>query len=496
MRFSSPSAALTAAHSAGARAPRAPQRHWAVAVRIAVGLLVAAVCSFLFARVLSALENQTALIRADLRVSALVQTFRTPALTKAMVFITDLGRWQGIVVGGIALSLGLALWRRKADIAAIAIALLFGTATIVLIKTHVHRARPEPGNALTFESSFSFPSGHTFVATVFYGLAAFVLFRAARGRAERSAIFLGGLVLVLLVGFSRIYLGVHWPSDVLASFAAGTVWLAVTITPLTLLDRDPDGHGALFTPNIRRLLLVLIGVAWFAALDVLATSIPLPQPHAVAIVVPVIPENDVPKRLFETLPKASEDISGRPMEPVNIVIIGFEDQVRAAFEAAGWQVADPLSLHSFRLELRAMLRKEPYPEQPGTPSFWNGRPNLLAFEKSTPANVVRERHHIHLWNAGVNSDAGRPIWVATAHFDKGFKRASALVPVHAIDPDIDLQREYVRRDLEATGRVESIVRLPVTGRLAGRNFAGDRFFTDGTACLLVLEPAPAPAVTP
>ena len=472
-----------------------PQRQWAVGVRIAIGLFVATVCSFLFARVLAALENQTALVRADLRISALVQTFRTPALTRAMVFITDLGRWQGIAAGGIALSLGLALWRRKADIVAIVLALGFGTAAIVLIKTHVHRARPEPGNAITFESSFSFPSGHTFVATVFYGLAAFILLRAARGPA-RSAIFLGGVVVVLLVGFSRVYLGVHWPSDVLASFAAGSVWLAVTITPLTLFDRDPDAHGALFTPEIRRLLLVLIGVAWFAALDVLAIKIPLPQPHHVAIVVPVIPENDVPKRLFETLPKASEDISGRPMEPVNVVIIGLEEEVRAAFEGAGWQVADPLSMHSLWREMRAIVGKAPYPEQPGTPSFWNGRPNLLAFEKATPANVVSERHHIHLWNAGVNSDAGRPIWVATAHFDKGFKRASALVPVHAIDPDIDLQREYVRRDLEAGGKVRSLVRLPVTGRLAGRNFAGDRFFTDGTACLLVLEPAPAPGPTP
>ena len=478
-----------------AQAPRAPDRQWAVGVRIALGLLVAMVSSFLFARVLSALQNQTALIRADLRVSALVQTLRTPALTRAMVFVTDLGRWQGIAVGGFALSLGLALWRRKADIVAIVLALLFGTATIVLIKTHVHRARPEPGNAITFESSFSFPSGHTFVATVFYGLATFVLLRAARGPA-RSGIFLGGVVLVLLVGFSRVYLGVHWPSDVLASFAAGSVWLALTITPLTVFDRRPDAHGALFTPQVRRLLLVFIGVAWFAALDALSASIPLPQPHTVKIVVPIIPENDVPKRLFENLPKASEDISGRPMEPVNVVIIGTEDEVRAAFEKAGWQVADPLSLHSLWREMRAIVGKAPYPEQPGTPSFWNGRPNLLAFEKPTPANVVSERHHIHLWNAGVNSDAGRPIWVATAHFDKGFKRASALVPVHAIDPDIDAQREYVRRDLEAGGKVKSVVRLPVTGRLSGRNFAGDRFFTDGTACLLVLEPAAEPGPGP
>lgn len=462
---------------------------WAIGLRIAAGLIVATVGSLVFVQLLSDLANQTPLIRADLRVSSLVQVFRTPAVTRVMIVATDLGRWQSIAAGAIALCLGLALWRRKADIIALVLALAFGQVALYLAKSLVHRARPEPGNALTFESTFSFPSGHTFAATVFYGLAAFVLFRAARG-ALRSVIALSGLLLVLLVGFSRVYLGVHWPSDVLASFAAGAVWLAFTITPLTLLDREPDSHGALFTLRVRRLLVVAIAAGWIAAIGVLIVKIPLPQPHTVAIVVPVIPESDVPKLLFETLPKASEDISGRPMEPINIVVVGTEEQVRAAFLAAGWLPADSLSLHSFHRELLAMARKAPYPEQPGTPSFWNGRPNLLAFEKSTPANTISKRHHIHLWNAGINSDSGRPIWVATAHFDNGFKRASALVPVHAIDPNIDQQREYVRANLEATGKVKSMVRLPVTGRLTGRNFAGDRFFTDGTACLLVLEPTP------
>ena len=120
--------------------------------------------------------------------------------------------------------------------------------------------------------------------------------------------------------------------------------------------------------------------------------------------------------------------------------------------------------------------------------------NMAGFKTRNPG--INPKTIAVVSSGNVNSDAGRPIWVATAHFDKGFKRASALVPVHAIDPDIDVQREYVRRDLEATGKVESLVRLPVTGRVSGRNFAGDRFFTDGTACLLVLEPAPGPATTP
>jgi membrane-associated phospholipid phosphatase len=460
--------------------------HWAVAIRVGVGLCVASLFSLLFARILSDLSTNTSLIRADLRLSTLVQSFRTPAFTRVMIFATDLGRWQGIVSGAIALGLGLALWRRKADIVALVLALSFGEVAVWLIKTLIHRARPEPANALTFEGSYSFPSGHAFVATVFYGLACYVLFRVTPG-ATRVLVVLSGLALVLAIGFSRVYLGVHWPSDVLASYTAAVVWLAATITPLAILDRNPSSHGSLFSPRLRSVLVALIGILWPGTIVLLYSSIPLRQPHTVPIVVPIIAEDDIPKRLFESLPKTSEDISGRPMEPINIVLVGPEEKVRAAFAAAGWTSADPLSLHSLRREVVAIAKKAPYPEQPGTPTFWNGRPNLLTFEKSTPQRTIRERHHIHLWNSGLNSSSGKPVWMATAHFDKGFKRASMPVPVHAIDPDIDRQREYVRHDLEAAGAVQSVTRLPVTGTLTGKNFAGDSFFTDGTACLLVLR---------
>lgn len=456
----------------------------AVIVRVAVGLAVATLCSVLFARILTDLSNDSALIRADLRVSNLVQTFRSASFTRVMVFATDLGRWQGILAGAIAVSLVLALRRRRTEIAALVLMLGFGQAAVWLVKTIIHRTRPEPGNALTFESSYSFPSGHAFIAMVFYGLAGYLLFRSER-RSIRSAAAVVTVVVVLSIGFSRVYLGVHWPSDVLGSFAAGTLWLALTVTSLSLRQPPPAPGGK----PLKTLLLESAGVAiaWAAALFVLYRSIPLRQPHTESLVVPIVAESDVPARLFLSLPKTSEDISGRPMEPINLVFIGTEDQVRAAFQKAGWSSADPLGLRSFRRELVAVTEHSPYAQQPGTPTFWNGRPNRLTFEKSTAANSIRERHHIHLWNSGLDSDSGRHIWVATAHFDKGFKRTNMPVPVHAIDPDIDRQREFVREDLESASAVRSATRLPVTGPQTGKNFAGDRFFTDGTACLLVLK---------
>lgn len=421
--------------------------------------------------------------------SALVQTLRTPALTRVMTFATDLGRWQGIAAGAVALGIGLLLRRRKADVIALGLTLIFGELALAAIKTFVGRARPDPANALTFESTASFPSGHTFVATLFYGLACFLLVRTM-GRAGRFAGWAVGAVLVVTIGFSRVYLGVHWPSDVLASLAGGVVWLAAAITPLSLLDARPGSRPAILPRRPRLALVAGLAVGWAAIIVSLFVAIPLRQPHAVPVGGEMIADADVPQRLFARLPRTSEDITGNPMEPINLVFVGSAGFLEDAFRQAGWVPADPLGLRSLRREIAAVAGRAPYPEQPGTPTFWNGRPNSLTFERATEANTIRERHHIHIWNSGVDSPSGDPIWVATAHFDRGFKRSGATpIPVHAIDPDVDRQRDYVVETLRRAGGVVSAKPFSVTGSLTGKNFAGDRFFTDGTARLVILKRA-------
>jgi hypothetical protein len=186
------------------------------------------------------------------------------------------------------------------------------------------------------------------------------------------------------------------------------------------------------------------------------------------------------------LPTHSEDLTGRPMEPINVVIVGGEEALRAAFRKAGWYDADPIDVRSMSKEIRALVSKRPYPEQPGTPSFWNGRPNALTFEHGTPANTIRERHHIHLWETGMVDLTGGSIWVGTVHFDQGLRRSAATpLLVHSIDPIIDRQRAYLRDSL--ANDLSSSQTFVVTSPSTGKNFAGDRFETDGKAELLRLR---------
>lgn len=450
------------------------------------GLSIALVFLYFFANILEDLANNDPLIRADLRVSALIQMFRTPELTKAMVFFTDLGRWQTLLAGAVALGLVLVLWRRTADILALALGLGLGEVLLWMVKNLIQRSRPEPANALALEGSFSFPSGHSFAAVVFYGLVTYFLMRAVRG-IWRVAVPGVGIALIVAIGFSRVYLGVHWPSDVLGSWAGGAAWVAVAVTALHARDYGRPKPLPYFPAAARVTVAALTSVAWAFLTVRLYVSVPIQQPHAIAVPRPNIPEGQIASQLFRGLPNHSEDITGRPTEPINIVLVGAEESMRGGFLRAGWRETNRLNLRTLRLEIKALLAKTPHPEQPEIPSFWNGRPDQLAFQKSTPTHLVRERHDIRIWNSGERSSAGMQIWVATAHSAREMQETSSLPFVSKIDPFVDRERQHVRESLEAAGIIRSAQSMTATQPTLGKNFAGDPFTTDGKALLLFLK---------
>jgi undecaprenyl-diphosphatase len=102
------------------------------------------------------------------------------------------------------------------------------------LKEYVKRARP-PYHEAAHASGYSFPSGHSMAAFVAYGMLAYILIQLIHHRRSRRAA-VGVLAgLVLLIGFSRMFLGVHWLSDVVGGFAAGACWLGLCITVLEII---------------------------------------------------------------------------------------------------------------------------------------------------------------------------------------------------------------------------------------------------------------------
>lgn len=164
-------------------------------------------------------------------------------VTRFMFFITEWHSAPGILaMTGL---LAWALWRRRERYWLLALALVVpgGMGLNVALKHTFQRARPAFENPVLELSTYSFPSGHTAGATLLYGfLVAYLLLRL-QGWRERLLVLAGAALMVGLVGVSRVYLGAHYPTDIVAAMCSGLAWLAVCITGVSTYRRRRQLQG-------------------------------------------------------------------------------------------------------------------------------------------------------------------------------------------------------------------------------------------------------------
>ncbi len=456
-------------------------------LRLTIGVAISIFLLILFFGIVQDLISRDPLVEADLRIVSLVQIFRAPAFDRIMVFITYLGNWQIVLAGAGLLAVHLALARRWLWLAGLVVSIGGGEGLVWAIKGLFGRLRPDLVNALVPAHGPSFPSGHAFVAFSFYALVAWFALDGVRTRWAKTLIALGVVICVAALGFSRIYLGVHWLSDVLASYALGGVWLTAMITALTIANAHgadaPQRSRTAGSPVMAGALILAWagGVAAFYATHPLMPHVP-PEPAVTAL-----SENNFLAGLFAVAPRFSEDIVGAPMEPLNVILVGSESDISRAFEEAGWKPTDRITAASTWRLILAELRNRPYPQAPGTPTFWRGKPNERGFERPTASDSARERHHLHLWDTSFRL-AGKPVWVGTVHLDESATTASGVrLPIHRIDAAVDREREALRGDFSRASCVTHLVEEPITEQMMGQNAVGSPFFTDGMALIVFLK---------
>lgn len=191
---------------------------------------------------------------------------------------------------------------------------------------------------------------------------------------------------------------------------------------------------------------------------------------------------------FDDHPRITETSDGHPGDPLNVSLIGTQEQLTAVMTAAGWYPAAALGLKS-DLEFAAdTMFSRPDDEAPVSRLYLFGRVEDLAFEQPV-GNNPRQRHHVRFWKTESRGPDGRPIWIGSASYDQrvGLSHTTGQI-THHIAPDLDTERDHLFHDLSTTGELTEV--SAVAGfhqQLTGRNGGGDPWHTDGQLLVGVIR---------
>jgi undecaprenyl-diphosphatase len=215
----------------------------AMGLHLTIGVALLLVAAWIFGAIAEDVVTGATITLVDVRLAHWFHDRATPGFTRAMLFVTH---WNGIagssVMGAL---LAMWFWRRRAYdwLIVCLVAVPGGMLLNAALKHAFRRARPSFDDPLLSLVTYSFPSGHTAAATVFYGLLACYLVRRAHAWPARVLAVIGAVAMVMLVALSRMYLGVHYLSDVLAAAAEGAAWLAICITAVSTWHRRRLARG-------------------------------------------------------------------------------------------------------------------------------------------------------------------------------------------------------------------------------------------------------------
>ena len=201
----------------------------------------------------------------------------------------------------------------------------------------------------------------------------------------------------------------------------------------------------------------------------------------------------IDKDLFSKIPRRVGDKQGNPGDMVNFLILGSQTALENVFTTAGWVKVDADVQGTILHGIIESISKESYLTMPMSPLYLFGRPQDYGWAHAEPITVVKTRNHLRIWKAPFEVK-GQTLWVGAATHDIGFERDQRNNGVtHKIDPDIDLERDYVEKTLESTGLVAEVSHfLPGSPLKEAKTATGGTFHSNGQVLVMkIAEPTPS-----
>lgn len=373
-----------------------PNRPESASLALLAMLLIGA--GWAFFSLLVVLAGKGEPLPLDLAVHHALFALRTPLADHLMAMLAALGDWQ-VLAPASTLVFAWLLWRRRRIaawhwLAAIA----FGLALTAVLGFLLDVPKPPAGTAV---AGFSFPSGPVTMATVVYGFFAVLIAREMPGRKRAWPYVLAGL-LVALIGFSRLYFGAHWLTDVLGGLMLGMGWIALL--------------GIAYRRRVTRSFWVRPIAAWFFA-AVLAAGLwhgNRSADHTLARFDPPQMRDGIDHATWwrdgwKQLPSHRNEFRDRTAWPLNVQYAGALSLLQTRLQQAGWRGTDPTGWHSL---LRTLDKQADAATLPILPASHNGRADALLM--SRPGREPGTRDVLHLWPAPLRlQPGGEPVWQGT-----------------------------------------------------------------------------------
>ncbi len=424
-----------------------------------LGLLIAAVMllggAWMFVGILEDVVSSDPLVQFDHVVFTALQKLRTGPVDAVMIAATELGSGRVAVAVIAALSVVLAWKRCWRTLAYWLTAVGFAQALVWMLKMTLERARP----IAMYDGAdrFSFPSGHAASSIVLYGFLAFLLAHGQRPRL-RWAITLVAAGLVGLIAFSRLYLGAHWLSDVLASLSLGTAWVA--LLSIAYLQHVPTERLP-----ARVLSFTAAGVLILAGTVVVVTQ------HA-ADAARYAPRQAAAEFLidwrgdgWQGLSARRTEVDGDHEEPLSVQWAGTQGQIVPVLEAAGWHRPPPWTL---RTTLLWLLPSTAAGELPVLAKFHQGESPTMSFERVLDPSL---RLVIRLWptshQVGTANDPPVALWIGMVTRER-LEHPAGLVTLAMTDQDFDMPTARLAQSLQTQGVLLTIKRRDTTTVLLAR----------------------------
>lgn len=196
----------------------------------------------------------------------------------------------------------------------------------------------------------------------------------------------------------------------------------------------------------------------------------------------------VPPDLFDKIPRRVNDESGNKGDMVNFLIIGPEDKMKETFQQGGWVLVDKTKQDAILHAALSTLSNKTYTEMPMSELSLFGRSQDFGFARAEPVQVVESRNHLRVWKAPFDFD-GQTVWVGAATHDIGFEKDQRNGNVtHKIDPNVDLERDFVGSTLGNTGLLAaSTYALPKDPIQTAMTATGGSFHSDGRVLVMELK---------